>query len=93
MSAIFTLDIGDKPTLSFEARNQRESAELCGEQWLQDEVAQLKSDGISLWDGKAALKTRYASETEKAAFFEGSSEAPFDELVLVYLVRLDASTI
>jgi hypothetical protein len=58
-----------------------------------DEVAQLKSDGISLWDGKAALKTRYASETEKAAFFEGSSEAPFDELVLVYLVRLDASTI
>jgi hypothetical protein len=93
MSPIFTLDIGDKPTLSFEAKNLRESSELCHEQWLRDEVTQLKSYGVSLWDRKAALRTRYASEAEKAAFAEASRETPSDEMVLVYLVRLDVSTI
>lgn len=93
MSAIFTLDIGDKPTLTFEAKNLRESSELCRERWLRDEVAQLRSDGVSLWDGKAALKTRYASEAEKAAFVEATEEAPSDEMILVYLVRLDVSSI
>jgi hypothetical protein len=93
MSAIFTLDIDGKPILSFEAKNLRESSELCREQWLRDEVAELKSYGISLWDGKAALKTRYASDAEKAAFLEATGEAPLDEMILVYLVRLDVSTI
>jgi hypothetical protein len=93
MSAIFTLDIGGKPTLTFEAKNLRESAELCREPWLRDEVAQLRSYGVSLWDGRAALKTRYASETEKAAFVEATGEAPLDEMILVYLVQLDVSTI
>ena len=93
MSAIFTLDIGGKPTLTFEAKNLRESSELCHEQWLRDEVAQLKSHGVSLWDRKASLKTRYASEGEKAAFVEATGEAPLGEMILVYLVRLDVSTI
>jgi hypothetical protein len=93
MSAIFTLDIGGKPTLTFEAKNLRESAELCREPWLRDEVAQLRSYGVPLWDGKAALKTRYASESEKAAFVEATGESPLDELIFVYLVRLDVSTI
>jgi hypothetical protein len=93
MSAIFTLDIGGKPTLTFEAKNLRESSELCHEPWLRDEVAQLSSYGVSLWDGSAALKTRYASETEKAAFVEATGEAPLDEMIFVYLVRLDVSTI
>ena len=81
------------PILSFEAKNLRESSELCREQWLRDEVIELKSNGISLWDGKAALKTRYPSDAEKAAFLEATGEAPFDKMILVYLVRLDVSTI
>jgi hypothetical protein len=93
MSAIFTLEIGDKPILAFEAKNLRESSELCREQWLRDDVTRLKSHSVSLWDGKAALKTRYASEVEKAAFVEASGEAPSDEMILVYLVELDASTL
>jgi hypothetical protein len=76
MSAIFTLDVDGKPILSFEAQNLRESSELCREQWLRDEVAELKSYDISRWDGKAALKTRYASDAEKAAFLEATGEAP-----------------
>jgi hypothetical protein len=93
MSAIFTLDIGGKPILSFEAKNLRESSELCREQWLREEISQLQSYGVSLWDGKAALKTRYASDAEKAAFLEATGEAPLDEMILVYLMRLDVSTI
>ncbi|HSZ76599.1 MAG TPA: hypothetical protein VK775_04330 [Chthoniobacterales bacterium] len=93
MPAVFTLDIGGKPTLTFEAKNLRESSELCRESWLRDEVAQLRSYGVPLWDGKAALKTRYASEAEKAAFVEATGEAPLEEMIFVYLVRLDVSTI
>jgi hypothetical protein len=93
MTAIFTLEIGDKPIVSFEAENLRESSELCREQWFQDDVIRLKSNGVSLWDAKAALKTRYASEAEKAAFLEATPEAPSDEMILVYLVALDVSTL
>jgi len=30
-SRIFTIEIGDTPTLTFEAQNQREAQELCHE--------------------------------------------------------------
>ena len=93
MKAIFTLEIGDKPIVSFEAKNLRKSSELCREQWFQDDVIRLKSNGVFLWDGKAALKTRYASEAETAAFLEATGEAPSDEMILVYLVALDVSTL
>ena len=93
-SAIFTVEIGDKPILTFEAKNLRESSELCREQWFRDDVARLKSHGVSLWDGKTALKTRYASEAEKVAFLEATGEAPSDdEIILVYLIELDVSTL
>jgi hypothetical protein len=93
ISAIFTLDVGGKPTLTFEARNLRESYELSREAWLRDDIARLKSNGIPLWDGKALLKSRYATEAEKAVFLEASEEPARDEMVLAYLVELDAETI
>src|SRR6266850_4965726 len=37
LSRIFTIEIGDAPTLAFEAQNLREAQELCHEQWLKDE--------------------------------------------------------
>ena len=93
VSAIFTLDIGDRPTLTYEARNLRESRELCHEKWLREDIARLKSKGIPLWDGKELLKSRYATETEKAVFLEASSEPARDDLILVYLIELDAETV
>jgi hypothetical protein len=93
VTAIFTLDIGGKPTLAFEARNLRESCELGREQWLRDDIMRLKSHGTALWDGKAVLKSRYATDTEKAVFLESAGEPPPDEMVLAYLVELDAETI
>jgi hypothetical protein len=92
-SAIFTLDVGGKPILTFEAKNLRESWELCHEEWLRDNIARLKSNGIPLWDGKAPLKSRYATEPEQAIFLEASGEPPPDATVLAYLVEIDAESI
>jgi len=41
---IFTIEIGDTPTLTFEVQNFREAQELCHEQWLKDDLAEAKSD-------------------------------------------------
>jgi hypothetical protein len=53
---VFTIEIGGTPTLTFEAQNLREAHELCHEQWLKDDLAEAKSDGVPLWDGKAKLR-------------------------------------
>jgi hypothetical protein len=36
LPSIFTIEIGDTPTLAFEAKNLREAHELCQEQWFAD---------------------------------------------------------
>ena len=89
MSAVFTLEIDGKPIVAFEAKNAHEAPQLRGEKWFRDDIAQLKSGGIPLWDGKTPLKARYASEAERAAFLEAAGEAPSDKMILVYLVELD----
>jgi hypothetical protein len=93
--AIFTLHIGDKPILSFEAKNLREAWELCHELWLRDDVSRLRSNGIPLWDGIATLRSRSATEAEREVYREAakSAGAPLDELVLAYLVELDSETL
>src|SRR6185312_798037 len=57
-TAIFTLDIDGIPTLAFEAKNLRESQQLCHETWLRQDIADLTSNGLPLWDGKARLRAR-----------------------------------
>jgi len=90
LPTIFTIEIGDTPTLAFEAQNLREAHELCHEQWLKDDLAEAKSDGVPLWDGKAKLKARIALPDEMALFAEAKSNGqPSDELILVYLIELD----
>src|SRR5882757_9192463 len=92
LSRIFTIEIGDRPTLTFEAQNQREAQELCHEQWLKDDLAEAKSDGAPLWDGKATLRARMAAPDESAVFAEAkNSGQSSDELMPVYLVELHVS--
>jgi hypothetical protein len=87
---IFTIEIGDTPTLTFEAQNLREAQELCHEQWLKDDLAKAKSNGVPLWDGKVKLRARITSPDEKALFAEAKNDGqPSDGLMLVYLVELD----
>ncbi len=75
LSRIFTIEIGDTPTLTFEAQNLREAQELCHEQWLKDDLAEAKSDGAPLWDGKAKLRARMALPDESALFTEANNNA------------------
>ena len=90
LSRIFTIEIGDTPTLTFEAQNLREAQELCHEQWLKDELAEAKTGGAPLWDGKANLRARMARPDEGALFTEAKNNGqPSDGLMLVYLVKLD----
>src|SRR5229473_7736566 len=90
LPTIFTIEIGNTPTLTFEAQNLREAHELCHEQWLKDDLAEAKSDGAPLWDGKAKLRARIALPDESALFAEANKNGqPSDGLMLVYLIELD----
>ena len=88
--SVFTIEIGNSPTLTFEAQNLRQARELCREQWLKDDLAEAKSGGAPLWDGKAKLRARIALPDESAVFAEAKNNGhPSDGLMLVYLVELD----
>lgn len=92
--AIFTLDVGGRPTLAFEAKNLRESQQLCHEHWLRRDIADLTSNGTPLWDGKARLRARRSTEHEVAVYREAARVAvqPQDDLLLAYLVELDRAS-
>jgi hypothetical protein len=90
LPSIFTILIGGKPILVFEAKNLREAYELCREQWLKSDLAEARSEDVPLWDGKAPIRARVASEEEAALFAAATDEAaPSDGLKLVYLIPLD----
>ncbi len=81
-----------KETMKLEksAQNLREAHELCHEQWLGADLAEAKSGGVPLWDGKAKLRARMALPDESALFTEAKNNGqPSDGLMLVYLVELD----
>jgi hypothetical protein len=90
LPSIFTIEIGDTPTLVFEAQNLREAHELCREQWLKDDLSEAECNGAPLWDRKAKLRARMALPHESALFAEAKNNGePSDGLMLVYLVELD----
>ena len=71
LPSIFTIEIGGTPTLMFEAQNLRKA--LCHEHWLKNDLAEAKSDGVPLRDGKAKLKARVALPDEMALFTEAKN--------------------
>jgi hypothetical protein len=90
LPSIFTIEIGGTPTLTFEAQNLREAHELCREEWLKEDLAQAKSEGAPLWDGKAKLRARIALPDESAVFAQAKNQrSTADGLMLVYVVELD----
>jgi hypothetical protein len=94
LSAVFTLDVGGKPTLSFEAKNLREAWEICHEEWLKADLARICSNGVPLWDGKARLRSRCAAEAEAVIYrLAAQQEQTAGDLILAYLVELDVGTI
>ena len=93
LSRCFTLDVGDRPILTFEASSLREARELCYEQWLREDIARLSSNEIPIWDGSAALRSRYATEAEAELYRAAAQNAEHSpgDLVLAYHVELDGA--
>jgi hypothetical protein len=88
--SIYTIEIGGKPTVTFEAKSLREASEICNAPWLGEDLASAHSDGAPLWDGKAPLRARMSYADEIASFDDASKDAqPSDGMLLVYLFELD----
>ena len=88
--SVFTIEIGGKPTVTFEAKSLREASEICNAPWLRDDFTSAHSNGAPLWDGKAQFRVRMGYESEIATFSDASKDAqPSDGMLLVYLVELD----
>ena len=91
VQSVFAMDIDGKPIVAFEARNLREAGELCREAWLQEDLAQLTSNGMPLYAAGAKMKVRAASPDEAQTYRDAAAEAAdTEDLLLAYLVELDS---
>jgi hypothetical protein len=92
--AVFTIEIGGKPTVTFEAKGLREASKICNAPWLGEDFTSAHSNGAPLWDGKAPLRARVGYADEIATFDDAFKDAqPSDGMLLVYLVELDDNDI
>ncbi len=92
---IFVLEIKGTPTLAFEAddldhaRAYAESAEV------REDLTELRSNGVPMWNGKDAMNVRPATEAEEDLFEEQRGEDWEEEPhadpedFVVFLVPLD----
>jgi hypothetical protein len=91
---MFTLEIGGRPVAITNADEARAWAIFESDQFKQD-LTVLTSDGIPLWDGRARLSIRPASD-EEVAFFEAPPlegadglDEEDDSLFITFLVPID----
>ncbi len=92
LGLVFTIEVDGKPTVTFEARQLREAAELCQEEWLRADLNTLSSNGVPLCGIGSKLRARMANEVERTAYQEAAEQAdPTDDILLAYLVELDGS--
>jgi hypothetical protein len=85
---VYTLEIGGKPVLTFPARSFREAQSLLKEDWLLNDLRDLRSRGASVWDGKTKLVVRNADAAEGDRFGRESKRDTGDDLPIVYLIEL-----
>jgi hypothetical protein len=88
LGLVFTIEVDGKPTVTFEARQLREAAELCQEEWMRADL----NTGVPLCGIGSKLRARMANEVERTAYQEAAQQAaPTDDILLAYLVELDGS--
>jgi hypothetical protein len=89
---MFTLEIGGRPTAIINTSKEDAQAILDGEGF-QEDLRRLKTDDVPLWDGKAALTLRPATEEEMAEFEESEEddeeEEEDDAATILFLVPFD----
>ena len=65
---VYTLEIDGKPMLAFPASSFREAQSMLKEEWLLNDLRELKSKGAAVWDGKTKLVVRNADAAESGKF-------------------------
>jgi hypothetical protein len=89
-SGVYTVEIGGAPIVSFEAKNNKEAQELAKESWFLDDLENLAAGGQPLWDGKAAVRARLATNEEAERYRDIAAESEeTGDIVLAFLVTLD----
>ena len=88
-SRVFTLSVGDRPVLAFQATRLSEARELIQEECLHDDLVALTSELVPLWDRTEKLSVRRATDEETTRYVEAAKVAESGDLVLAYLVELD----
>jgi len=68
-----------------------EARELCRESWVLDDLAELASGGLALWDGSEKITARLADTREIEVFRQADTQQRSDEIVLAYLIELDGA--
>jgi hypothetical protein len=92
---IFVLEINGTATLAFEADTQDDARAYVGSEEVREDLTELTSNGVPLWNGKDAMNVRPANEAEKDLFEEQRGEDWEEEPhadpedFVVFLVPLD----
>ena len=60
-SRVYTLEVGGRPTLAFEANRTRVAQEICKEPWLRGDLILLKSGGVPVCTAQSRLSARSAT--------------------------------
>jgi len=92
IDTVYALEVAGRPVLMFQAMSHQEARSLPRERWLREDLQEAHSNGAPVWDGKAKLTIRRASQIEAKHFTDTIVEASdrSGDLVLVYLIELDA---
>ena len=85
---IFTLEILGKAILCFPAAGLREAQSLVKEEWLRNDLREIRSVGVPIWDGISKLIIRNATLGEADQFEKEGPALKGDELPIVYLIPL-----
>jgi hypothetical protein len=83
---IYTLEVGGRAVLAFEADSELAAQTIAGDQGLRSDLMILQSAGAALWDGKAAVRVRRATSAEAVKYSEDADTDGEDEEFVVFLV-------
>jgi hypothetical protein len=88
--AYFTIEVDGRPTIVFHADRLAQARELTHEQWLHDDLSELRSNGEPVCTLTSKMTARAATAEEIAAVRHAAdAKSTGDELVITYLVKLD----
>jgi hypothetical protein len=86
---VYAVDVGDKPTVAFEAASLARARALSRELWFRVYVSSVTSNHNPLWDGEAALSVRPATPSEMMRFWRAAEASDKPSEALAYLVETD----